>query len=389
MVYTEKQPGMSKLVVFGNSNYNTLGVVRGMCGKGVEVFLLLVSTSCFNAVTLSKGVKRHKRVDDEEQGVTFLLDKKEVWRDAVILPTSDKAESALDTHFDQLRLYYRFPHAGQQGAVGRLMGKRLQVEMAADSGLHVPATVRYRKGDPLPEGIVYPCIAKPQNSTTGQKEIMCACRNATELKQAVETPHHADDFLVQQYIDKEYEVLLIGCRLPDGRTWLPGAFKKERWYLKGGDASYGVISTQVDKFFPQQAEVCAFLERLGYYGPFSVEFGMMGGVLYFYEINLRNDGTSHYFHKAGIYVPYIYYLANMGTLEDAELTVPPSRNHTFIDEFGDLANMRKTKLSFRRWWYDLRHASSYKYFQAGDLKPFLAMAPRRIAASFYRLIKSN
>ena len=380
---------MSRLIVFGNSNYNTLGVVRGMCGKEVEVFLLLVSASRFNAVTLSKGVRKHKRVDDEEQGVAFLLGKKEEWREAVILPTSDKAESALDAHFDRLYPHYRFPHAGKQGAVGRLMDKRLQVEMAAEAGLHVPATVRYRKGDPLPEGIVYPCIAKPQNSTTGQKGIMRTCRDASELLRAVEVSHHADDFLVQQYIDKEYEVLLIGCRLPDGRTWLPGAFKKERWYLKGDDASYGVISTRVDEFFPQQAEVCTFLERLGYYGPFSVEFGVMDGVHYFYEINLRNDGTSHYFHKAGIFVPYIYYLANTGTLEETGLAVLPSRNHTFIDEFGDLVNLRETKLSFRQWWHDLRHALAYKYFQAGDLKPFLAMAPRRIAASLYRLIKSN
>lgn len=378
---------MIKLIVFGNSNYNTLGVVRGMCSKGVEVFLLLVSTSHFNTVILSKGVKEYKRVDDEEKGVAFLLDKKDAWKDAVILPTSDKAESALDMNFDKLFLYYRFPHAKKQGMVNSLMDKCLQLKLAANAGLHVPVTVRYRKGSPLPEGIAYPCIAKPQNSTTGQKGIMHICRDKVELLQTLEVSHHVDDFLLQQYINKEYEVLLIGCRLPDNRIWIPGVFKKERWYLKGGDASYGIISTQLDEFFSQQTEVCTFIEKLNYYGPFSVEFGVMNGIPYFYEINLRNDGTSHYFHKAGIFIPYIHYLANVGKLKEVDLTVPRLCNYTFIDEFGDLVNLRETKLSFRQWWYDVCHASAYKYFQAGDLKPFLAITPRRVVTSFYRLFK--
>ena len=113
-----------------------------------------------------------------------------------------------------------------KGAVGSLMGKQLQVKLAEESGLHVPMTVRYKKGQRLPEGIIYPCIVKPQNSITGKKEILHKCQTKDEVLQAVTASRHAEDFLIQQYIDKEYEVLLIGCRLPDGRTELPGAFQK-------------------------------------------------------------------------------------------------------------------------------------------------------------------
>lgn len=379
---------MNRFVIFGNSNYNTLGVVRCMFDKQVACFLLLVSESCFNTVLLSRGVKEYKRVDSEALGISFLISRKEAWRNAVILPTSDKAESALDAHFNELAGYYRFPHAGKQGVVGALMGKQLQVKLAAEAGLYVPVTVRYKKGERLPEGIMYPCIVKPQNSTTGKKEILHKCQSKDEVLQAVTASRHIEDFLIQQYIDKEYEVLLIGCRLPDGRTWLPGVFKKERWYLKGGDASYGIITTKTEKYFSYLSEVYAFIERLGYYGPFSLEFGLMDGIPYFYEINLRNDGTSHYFHKAGIFVPYIYYRANTNTLKMDDLNMPET-SYTFIDEFGDLTNMKATGLSFRRWFHDLRHASAYKYFCWGDIKPFLALAPRRIVAALFRIFKSN
>ena len=387
-MYNETDAVMSRFIVFGNSNYNTLGVVRGLRNRPVECFLLLVSISRFNAVTLSKGVKEYKRVKNEDYGISFLMDRKNIWKGAVIFPTSDLAEQALDAHFNELKGFYYFPHAGRQNAVGAFLDKQLQVKLASASGLHVPISFRHKRGEVLSNDIVFPCIVKPQNSTTGKKGIMHICHNSAEVQQAEEAMRHADDFLLQQYIDKEYELLLIGCRLPNGQVWLPGIFQKKRWYLRGGDASYGLITTQVDELFSQQMEVGAFLDKLGYYGPFSIEFGVEDNTPYFYEINLRNDGTSHYFYKAGICIPYIFYLANTNVLKEADLVVPKV-HYTFIDEFGDIVNVRETRLSFRQWWHDLRYASAYKIFQAGDMKPFLAMMPRRVIALLYRSFKSN
>ena len=348
---------------------------------------LLVSVSRFNALILSKGVNEYIRVKNEDCGISFLIDNKDAWKGAVILPTSDMAEKSLDAHFNELIEYYVFPNACQQGVVGTFMNKQLQVVLASESGLHVPISFRHRRDEKLPNDIIYPCVVKPQNSTTGQKGTLHICYNDTEILHAEETLH-ANDFLVQQYIDKEYELLLIGCRFPDGRIWLPGVFRKERWFNRGDDATYGLITTKVENLFSRQAEVCTFLERLDYYGPFSIEFGVKSGISYFYEINLRNDGTSHYFYKAGIYIPYIYYLANMNMLKDADLVVPEVC-YIFMDEFGDIMNMLKARISFRCWWYDLRHASVYKYFKAGDILPFLAITPRRIIATIYRFLKSD
>ena len=377
---------MSKFIIFGNSRYNTLGVIRCMYEKKIPVFLLLVTKSRYDAMLLSIGVTEYKIVPDEKSGVEFLLKSKNAWRGATILPTSDKAESALDNYFDQLHTFYIFPNAEKQGKVNFYMDKNIQVKIAAKAGLYTPATFAYSKNTELPHDIIYPCIVKPQKSISGTKNILRVCHNERELRSAIEKERQTCDFLIQQYIDKQYDLLLIGCRFRNGETWCPGIFKKERWYLNGSDGSFGIISTDVEKYFSQMGEAEEFLRALDYHGPFSIEFGVFDNKPYFYEINLRNDGTSHYFHKAGIYIPYIYYLSNNDLLENRDLDIC-SKNYTFIDEFGDIINLTKSHLSFRQWLYDIRHACAYKYFEHYDIKPFLAIAPRRILSSIYKMLK--
>lgn len=377
---------MSRFIIFGNSRYNTLGTIHCLYEKRIPVFLLLVAESKFNAMLLSNWVKEYQIVDNETLGVEFLLKKKDEWHGATILPTSDKAESVLDNHYDQLKAFYFFPNAGKQGKVNFLMDKNRQVKIAAESGLFTPATFSYRINSEFPQNIVYPCIVKQQKSIVGAKSLLKICSNENELRSVIENSKNTSDFLIQQYIDKEYDLLLIGCRLANGKTWCPGIFKKERWYLNGSDGSYGIISTLVENYFSQMNEVNDFLTALNYYGPFSIEFGVFNNKPYFYEINLRNDGTSHYFHNAGVYIPYIWYLANNNALRTEHLAIS-GKEYTFIDEFGDMINLVTTNLPIKKWIHDFKHASTYKYFVPYDIKPFLALAPRRLASSIYKMFK--
>lgn len=378
---------MNKPIIFGKYGYNTLGVIHCMAEKECPFLLLLISHSRFNTMLLSRYVKDYKIVATEEEGIQYLMMHKEKWRDAVVIPTSDKVESLLDLNLDNLIDYYHFPHAVRPGAVNYLMNKDEQLRLAKAAGLHIPITIYYKKGNALPEGITYPCFPKQQKSIAGKKEVLRRCDNELELMQAIDAAQCTTDFLIQQYIDKEYDILLIGCRFPDGKTWIPGVCKKTRWNLKGGDGSYGLISTKVEDFFPQLEEVNAFLERINYYGPFSIEFGVISSIPYIYEINLRNDGTSHLFHKAGIYIPYIYYLANNRQLTSEDLSIKDI-SYSFVDEFSDFTNIFTDQLSMSNWFRNLIHAGTYKYFVRHDMIPFIAMAPRRIVATIYNMLKS-
>lgn len=374
---------MKGLIIIGCSDYNTLGCIRGFWQKGVDFTLLLVSDEKRKMILKSQAVKDYVVVATEEEAVKWLLGHADEANGTVLLPTSDKAESIIDLHSEELGQYYMFPHAKHQGEVTHMMDKDVQVEMAQKAGLSVPKTAYYHRGDAIPEGIAYPAIVKQERSTEGRKRKMLVCNDESNLKHAIEHLQETNDFLIQQYVRRDYELLLIGCRLSDGRVWMPAVFKKERWMLKGGDGSFGLISTKVLDYFKQTEEVERLLEEMNYYGPFSIEFGVEHGKPYFYEVNMRNDGTSHYYYPAGVYVPYVYYLDRIGELNEIDLATE-EKEHYFIDELGDIRNFFHG-LSLHRWLKDIRKANAYKFYWKGDNAPFCKIVPRSIAKSIYRM----
>lgn len=375
---------MKGLIVVGCDDYNTLGCVRGFWQKGVVFTLLLVSEEKHNMVLKSHAVKDYMIVANEDEAVNWLVNHAGNANNTVLLPTSDKMESQIDLHSLELEKSYIFPHSSKQGEVTRMMNKDIQVELARKAGLNVPKTFYYHKEDAIPEGIVYPAIVKQERSTEGRKRKMLVCNNEADLKNAIEQSPETHDFLIQQYVRRDYELLLIGCRLTDGRVWLPAIFKKERWMLKGGDGSYGIISTKVNDYFSQMDEVKRLLGDMDYYGPFSIEFGVEDEKVFFYEVNMRNDGTSHYYYPAGVYVPYVYYLDCAGELKNSDM-MASGLEHYFIDEFGDMRNFFHG-LSLHRWFSDIHKAKAYKYYWKGDNAPFRSMAPHSIVASIYKMI---
>ena len=374
------------LIIFGDDGYNTLGCIR-CCGiMGIPMFVLLVCNSWVCPTLSSVYVKRYKKVRSEQAGLEELFAQREEWKGSIILPTSDTAEKVLGDNAIKLRPYYLFPYSNTKCGINSLMYKNKQVDLAQKAGLNVPQTFFFSKDDPIPSAVVYPCIIKQANSVEGEKQKLAVCRNKDNLIKELAKASHTTEFVIQQYIDRKYELLLIGCRLPDGSTIIPGVFKKERWYFKGNDASYGVISTDVNKYFSQLDAVGRLMESMEYFGPFSIEFGVVDDIPYFYEVNLRNDGTSHYFHKAGIFIPYLYYKA----FSEADFVIPMTQKseYRFIDEFGDAVNIVSTKLSFLRWFKDLTSASAFKYYSKDDIKPFVLMFPRRFAATIYHMFFS-
>ena len=375
---------MDKLIIIGGNNYNTLGCVRCFGQKQIPFTLLLVKGQKDAMILKSKLLKTYVLVDNVEDAIVWLKNHRAYTQGTVVIPTSDRAESALDNNLDELITYYCFPHALAQGDVSRMMNKDVQVAMAHNSGLDVPETFVFNRGDELPTSITYPVIVKQENSTKGRKREMHICHNKEELHVAINSLKDTKELLIQQYIKREYELLIIGCRLSDGSVWLPAIFKKTRWMLNGGDGSYGLISTKVSQYFHKLEQVKQLLASMNYYGPFSIEFGIVKDKAYFYEVNMRNDGTSHYFYPAGIYVPLVYYKDCLHQLNESDTNVE-ELEYKFIDELGDMCNLFHG-LSLWKWIVDIYKAKVYKYYFKGDNAPFWNTAPRSIAHSIYRII---
>ncbi len=378
---------MVDLVIVGGDNYNTLGCVRCFGLKNVQFRLILITKKKRTVVGISKYVNECYTLKTESEAIDYLKQKKTEWESSVVIPTSDKVVALLDEHSKELDSFYQYPHCGTTGRIEYLMDKAVQMDLATKEGLSVPTTVRYRRGSPIPDNLPFPCIIKQENSTDGQKKAMNVCWSEEDVCRAIQDNEKTEDFLIQQYVEKTHEILLLGCRMSDGKIWLPAVFKKTRWMMKGGDGSYGVISTDVNKYFRDIDQVRSLIETMDYYGPFSVEFGMEGDKAYFYEVNMRNDGTSHYFHKANVYMPYIYYLSCRNELEQNNLQVHRTE-YPFIDEFGDLMNVPAI-ISLRKWLKELRTARAKKYYMKGDRWPFIKECPRALAWVLYKKIKGQ
>lgn len=376
---------MNEVIVFGKDRYNTLGLMRSLGRKGIPVFLLLKHSSPFSYCSLSKYATRVKQVNTVEEGIHYLVNdyKVPVGEKIIVIPTSDSVASELDFHFDALSTKYIFPNAGSAGALTAIMDKALMTSIAKESGLSTPITIEYTCGDALPKNIPFPCLIKPAKSIEGSKSQIKICKNLNDIEAAVSTLSKGHHILIQQLINKEYDLLLLGCRCSNGKVFLSGVFKKERWISVGEDGSFGLITTDYSKWF-ERGVIERFLNNLNYVGPFSIECGVEKGTPYFYEINLRNDGTSHYFDLTGFCAPYAWVMECTGIKVDYS----GKGEYYFIDEFEDFVNVASRNCTFTEWRRDKKRASVFKYKCSDDRKPMLVVYPYMVARTMKSIVKT-
>lgn len=375
-----------QVIVFGGAGYNTLGVLRSFKKKSITPFLLIIKSVQLKATISSKAVKDFKIVNTAEEGVQFLLEGYNVYGNntPVIIPTSDKAESALDNAYRLLSGKYIFPNAQEEGRVTYLMNKQLMTRIAEKHGIYVPKTFCISSEKSIPDAIPYPCFVKPLKSIAGSKGDIKICHTKEELISVI-AASNGRSYLVQQYIRKDFDILLNGCRqISNGRVIFQGIFKKYRWSENGGDGSWGIITSNISEYINQK-DIESFMSELNYYGPFSIEFGVKDDIPYFFEINLRNDGTSHYFNLLNDHISYLWYLDAINH-QVFDLSSKGVIEYTFIDELGDFINIFTTNLTLKQWLWDMKDAKIYKYFDKKDKLPFFRMLPRRILKVIYLII---
>lgn len=374
---------MIKTIVFGFDSFNTAGSIRCLGEAGYTPFLIVISTKRRTAVQKSKYILSSVKVSDINEGIKVLFDNIHETERQYLFATSDKVAIALDGLYDKLCAYYLFPNSGCNGLLAKLMDKHNMSQIATRNGLCIPETfdLQYNKDVEFK----YPLIIKPKDSVTGSKQDIRIVSTKQEWDDHLKHTTNLDHFIAQRYIDKENECLIIGCRCESGNIYLPGHFTKNRWVANGDAGAYGILKRNI----PNGIDITAikkFLTDLNYVGPFSLEFGLnkIDKKFYFFEINLRNDGTIHYFTKIGINIPETWIknqlIVNYSKQEEA----------IYIDEFGDLLNVIRGDLKLAKWANDFHKASVFKYYDKLDKGPFFIFAPkmiRVILANIYHKIK--
>lgn len=381
--------GGRRAVVFGGNHHNTLGAVRSLsrAGYAVELIMVFRDGDGVDFVSYSKCVCRKHIVGDIEAGVDILRSYPLAATLIPILATGDPIAEALDRNYDALCDRFLISNVRhRQGLLCRAMDKTFMREVALEVGFDAPGERTMRCGDSIPEAMSYPCIVKPKESIDGDKTDIVVCYDAGQLKAALVRPI---DYLVQDYIEKDYELNVMGVSLDEGKTVLsPGVIRKIREWPEGMGSSSFSVMVSFQEVGVDFEKVRSYLRKIGYEGVFSIEFVSRNGRNYFLEINLRNDGNSYVSTAFGLNLCAVW--ANGGP---AELPISLRYPFYFMEEHKDFRHILARRISVGKWIADWRKVDCYLTFDRRDPKPswirwrrfllnVLLAAPRRIKRSF-------
>lgn len=365
-----------KIILWSSDNYNSLGLLRQLGGREFELFFLMLGkpTGCASS---SKFFPASHCVNTIEEGYIFLLahyspsDNK-----PLIITPSDEIIEFIDQKKAELSKYFLLPGTRESGKLTWTDNKNNMTELAAEHGFLIPDSILC-KWDSDISNAKYPCIIKPAHTTPGHRNEFKykICKSENELRNVLQYVRHESEFILQQYIPKESVALIYGARLSKGDTITCGTLFKDR-FAACGDGTHGLITSALPNGVTIE-QIDSFLSDIEYCGLFSVEYGLYNGQAYFFEVNLRNDGTSHFFYQAGANIP-LAWVYDMFGMDNSSICTQVKKDAWYIDEVFDIANVWNRTISRQEWEKEREHASVFKYFDPEDTKPYFSMKQQRI-----------
>ena len=177
---------------------------------------------------------------------------------------------------------------------------------------------------------------------------------------------------------------MMGCAFKDGHVYIPLTDRPVKFNHKLQETSYinyiepvtGEIAVEVEK-------IKTLMNEVGYVGLFSVEFmhDKKDSLIYFTEINFRNDGTNSFIVHGGVNLPYLHYQDLLG-LPHKKYT-PISESKKYIWEGIHFSNLIRKGISFREWLSDLKGVDGFLYYFKDDKAPFFYQFANKILRKFH------
>ena len=358
-------------IILGNDHKNPLGALQSLGQAGVRSIAVCWGERT-GTLESSKFLKKIYFGKTADECIDILLEIIPDGEMGVITPCCDEAAIVIDKNREKLKNKYHFEYSNRF-SFEELSDKGVQTKLAKDAGLHTPAFHVLRKIEDIPENTPFPCIIKPLVAMKGSKDDLRVCNNKTELiKNMEEVLPHNDGLILQQYIDKEHEILIECCRTSKGITIAPGIIKNElnRLYPPkvGLSGLHEVIPFEEGEL---KNKIAKLLDLMEYVGLISVEFAKSKstGQYYFFEFNIRNDGYNPCMTKTGANINY-YYLCDM-------LGIPFKVNdvkHAFIiSEIRHLQLLFHHNIKISEWFSDLKKSIGFTWYYKEDRKPFFAI----------------
>ena len=365
----------NKVIVWSIDDFNTLGLMREVGNSDLDVLFLIKGSKGIAAS--SKYCKQYVETATIKEGYDYLIENYmgKVHK-PIIIAAGDDIITFIDQHKETMENDFILPATTQKGDIEKYIDKNTMTALAKEIGILCPKSIYVTKKSSNFE-INYPCIIKPSHQKPGHYNEFKfkICKNEKALKRTLRYVRLDSEFIVQEYVKKEFDLLVYGARMWDGKTIIAGAHVRDR-FADSGSASHGYIVPDLPNG-ADETKIGEFLERIGYHGLFSFEYGLKGDKAYFFEVNLRNDGTSHYFYQAGANMPLAYVYSAAG--EDySHIPVKVKGKNWFIDELYDVENIFTGKVTRKQWKADKALATIFKYYDKEDTAPYELEKKRKI-----------
>lgn len=367
----------NSVIVVGDSTNNTLSIIRSLGEANIEQTLILKCDKDICFVAESKYLKNspiyHIAVIEDCMPILEQM-KKDTGKKKYLICSFDEAAVFIDENESILAPFFYTPTRGKQ--IGELFNKDKQCKLANECGLVVPKSQNFHRTENLDDLVLnYPILLKPLNSVKGEKSDIHICHNKIEMEKALLMESHCSDFILQEFIDKEYEIDCIGVRT-EKEMYLAGGIRKIRHYPELiGAGAYGLFQP-IEAYDINTQAVEKFLERVNYYGPFSIEFLHKENKNYFMEINFRNEGLAYAATASGANFHALYINPDM-VIDKKQIHKVYMMNYSI-----DFLYVKNGTLSLWIWIRDLLRTRCFININFKDLNPTICYYRNKIGSKF-------
>lgn len=334
----------------------------GEAGYHVE---LICKNSKRGCAAKSKYVKRSFVYNNESELLTLLSGTYDDICDTYVLVSCDDYSARLlDKNYEYLKDRFYCFNAGKSGQLSFYQNKLEQIGVAKAAGSLVPASKLY-EGSSQFAFDCYPCLAKPLESTKGGKKLLIL-HNQQEVDEQLEQFADGNRVLVQQLVDKDYEIVVLGVSVGGG-VIIPGFVQKIRDNKGGTTYSEIFPIEELDSNIVESSK--RIIKSFCYEGLFGIEYIKNEDGYYFIEANLRNDATSYALAKAGTNLAKIFVEGVTGG-DVTRIINESTVGHIYsMVELKDFKFVLKRKVSLIKWISQLKGANCLYYYSKDDKKP--------------------
>ena len=362
-------------IVLGANHNNTLGLIWSLGEAGHNVTLLLYKQKN-NYVSKSKYIKKCYYIDAEADDTISCLIKisRELDSKPVVFVSSDNDAELLNNHIHELSPFCVFEGNLTDSSINDYRDKDYGNELAKKCGFTLPNCWVVNNPQEINRlNLSFPIIIKANNSVHGGKAAMKKCEDYDDASAFISSlPNAYYPLQIQEFIEKDYEIMLLGCSLDGGNNVVcPIANRKIRQYPKPtGLVSYSesLAVRHHDDLNDLANRVARYVREIGYTGLFSAEFLYKRGVYYFLEINLRNDGTSWLSTCSGYNLPDMVSYGLNGKYYPNNCSF---QKKYYMNIVADFHYVKDGSISFIKWLRLFNKNACFSHLNFRDIKPFI------------------